>query len=66
MGVLRSYVCLEKLSADTGFADEPNMQYLNEKIINGYIPDNQYRSRDDKISNQKTKHGKRNQDNKTK
>jgi len=54
------------VTADTGFADEPNMQYLHENNINGYIPDNQFRSRDDKFTNQKTKHGKRNQDNKKK
>lgn len=54
------------VTADTGFADEPNMKYLNEKKINAYIPDNQFRSRDPKFNNQKTKHGKRNQDNKIK
>ncbi len=54
------------VTADTGFADEPNMQYLHENNINGYIPDNQFRSRDDKFTNQKTKYGKRNQDNKKK
>ncbi len=54
------------VTADTGFADEPNMQYLYENNINGYIPDNQFRSRDDKFTNQKNKHGKRNQDNKKK
>ncbi len=54
------------VTADTGFADEPNMQYLHENNINGYIPDNQFTSRDEKFINQKTKHGKRNQDNKKK
>jgi DDE family transposase len=54
------------VTADTGFADEPNMQYLHENNINGYIPDNQFRSRDEKFTNQKSKHAKRNQDNKKK
>ena len=54
------------VTADTGFADEPNMQYLHENNINGYIPDNQFRSRDNKFSHQKAKHGKQNQDNKQK
>lgn len=47
------------VTADTGFADEPNMQYLHENEINGYIPDNQFRSRDPKYKHQKTKYGKR-------
>jgi len=54
------------VTADTGFADEPNMQYLYENTINGYIPDNQFRRRDERFSNQKNKYGKRNQDNKKK
>ena len=47
------------VTADTGFADEPNMQYLYENEINGYIPDNQFRNRDPKYKNQKIKYGKR-------
>jgi len=47
------------VTADTGFANEANMQYLHENNINGYIPDNQFRSRDPKFADQKTKHGKR-------
>ena len=47
------------VTADTGFANEKNMQYLHERQINGYIPDNRFRSRDPKFTDQKTKYGKR-------
>ncbi len=47
------------VTADTGFANEKNMQYLHEHDINGYIPDNHFRSRDPKFIDQKTKYGKR-------
>ena len=40
---------------------KPNMKYLHEQQINGYIPDNQFRSRDPKFANQKDKYGKRHQ-----
>ena len=50
------------ITADTGFANEANMQYLHDNHINGYIPDNQFRSRDPKFADQKAKHGKRHQD----
>jgi transposase len=50
------------VTADTGFADEANMQYLHDNHINGYIPDNQFRSRDPKFAGQKSKYGKRHQD----
>ncbi|MEP4102370.1 IS1182 family transposase [Paraglaciecola sp.] len=53
------------ITADTGFANEKNMQFLHDNDINGYIPDNQFRSRDPKFKEQKTKYGKRHQDNKT-
>ncbi|MCU4677741.1 transposase [Catenovulum sp. 2E275] len=53
------------VTADTGFANEMNIKYLHENQINGYIPDNQFRSRDPKFSEQKTKYGKRHQENKT-
>ena len=52
------------VTADTGFANEANMKYLFENNINGYIPDNKFRSRDPKFAGQKKKYGKRNQDNK--
>lgn len=51
-------------TADTGFANEANMQYLHENQINGYVPDNRFRSRDPKFKEQKSKHGKRHQQNK--
>lgn len=47
------------VTADTGFAKEANMKYLKESQINAYIPDNQFRSRDPKFADQKTKYGKR-------
>ncbi|EWG97893.1 transposase [Halomonas sp. BC04] len=50
------------VTADTGFANEGNMRYLHERQINGYIPDNQFRRRDQKFSAQKGKYGKRHQD----
>ncbi|TVQ70510.1 MAG: IS1182 family transposase [Oceanospirillales bacterium] len=49
------------VTADTGFANEANMKYLHENQINGYIPDNQFRSRDPKFKDQKEKYGKRHQ-----
>jgi transposase len=49
------------ITADTGFANEANMQYLHERKINAYIPDNQFRSRDPRFQDQKVKHGKRHQ-----
>ena len=49
------------VTADTGFANEANMQYLHQNGINGYIPDNRFRSRDPKFSDQKDKYGKRHQ-----
>lgn len=47
------------ITADTGFANEENMRYLHEHKINGYIPDNHFRSRDPKFADQKTKYPKR-------
>jgi transposase len=49
------------VTADTGFANEANMQYLHDNKINAYIPDNQFRSRDPRFETQKDKHGKRHQ-----
>jgi len=53
------------VTADTGFASENNMKYLHENEIDGYIPDNQFRSRDPKFANQKEKYGKRHQNRKS-
>jgi len=47
------------ITADTGFANEANMKYLHENNINGYSPDNRFRSRDPRFENQKAKYGKR-------
>ncbi len=54
------------VTADTGFANEENMQYLKEKGVNAYIPDNQFRARDPKFAGQKDKYGKRHQSDKDK
>lgn len=50
------------ITADTGFANEANYEYLKAEKINAYIPDNQFRSRDPKFKDQKSKHGKRHQE----
>ena len=47
------------ITADTGFANESNYQYLRDNGIDGYIPDNQFRSRDPKFKDHKTKYKKR-------
>ena len=50
------------ITADTGFFNEDNYQYLREQEIDAYIPDNQFRSRDKSFTGQKEKYGKRHQD----
>ena len=47
------------VTADTGYANEADMQYLHGHGINGYIPDNQFRSRDPKFADYKTTHSTR-------
>lgn len=47
------------VTADTGYANEANMQYLHDQKIDAYIPDNQFRSRDPKFVEQKNKYGSR-------
>ena len=47
------------ITADTGYANEANMQYLYDNKINGYIPDNQFRKRDIKFQDYKTTHSTR-------
>jgi hypothetical protein len=47
------------ITADTGYANEANMQYLHDNGIDGYIPDNQFRSRDPKFKDYKTTHSTR-------
>lgn len=54
------------LTADTGFANEKNNEFMYKHGINGYIPDNQFRSRRPEFSDQKIKHGKRKQEGKPK
>ena len=47
------------ITADTGYANEANMQYLHDHGINGYIPDNQFRKRDPKFADYKSTHSTR-------
>ena len=47
-----------KVTADTGYANESNMRYVREHEIDAYIPDNQFRRRDKRFDNQKTKYGR--------
>jgi hypothetical protein len=51
-----------KLTADTGFSNEKNNEFLYKHGINAYIPDNQFRSRDSHFESQKQKYGKRKQE----
>lgn len=41
------------VTADTGYANEANMQYLHDNGIDAYVPDNKFRSRDPKFAEQK-------------
>jgi transposase len=50
------------VTADTGFSNEANYQYLRDEEVNAYIPDNQFRSRDKAFARQKDKYGKRHRD----
>lgn len=50
------------ITADTGFANEANNDYLKKNRVNAYIPDNQFRQRDPKFKDQKAKYGKRHRD----
>nr|WP_243760664.1 IS1182 family transposase [Aestuariicella hydrocarbonica] len=50
------------VTADTGFSNGTNNEYLKEQGINAYIPDNQFRSRDKFFGKQKQKYGKRHRD----
>jgi hypothetical protein len=49
------------VTADTGFSNSENNRWLKTENINAYIPDNQFRSRDPRFSEQKIKYGKRQQ-----
>ncbi len=50
------------VTADTGFSNDANNQYLRFQGINAYIPDNRFRSRDKTFVQQKVKYGKRHRD----
>ena len=54
------------LTADTGFANKRNNEFLYKQGINGFVPDDQFRSRDKSFVDQKTKYGKRKQEGKPK
>ena len=45
-----------KVTADTGFSNEENMQYLYENNIDAFIPDKDFRSRDPKFVDAKSKY----------
>ena len=47
------------ITADTGFANEANMKYLKDNGLNAYIPDNQFRNRDSRFAEHKSKYGKK-------
>ncbi len=50
------------VTADTGFSNDANNDYLKRNAIEAYIPDNQFRARDKQFKSQKDKHGKRHRD----
>lgn len=50
------------VTADTGFANEANNDYVRSNAINAYIPDRDFRSRDKRFTQQKTKYGKKHQE----
>ena len=52
------------VTADTGFANDENYEYLEEENIDAVIPDQHFRQRDPRFKEQKSKYGKRNQENK--
>lgn len=51
------------ITADTGFASIANNEYLYSNKINAYIPDNRFRSRDERFDDQKDKYGHRHEEN---
>ena len=51
------------ITADTGFASTANNEYLYSNKINAYIPDNRFRSRDERFDDQKDKYGHRHEEN---
>ena len=47
------------VTADTGYSNKDNIDYMYENDIDGYVPDNQFRQRDPAFEHQKTKHSKK-------
>jgi hypothetical protein len=47
------------VTANSGYANETNMRHLHDNSIDAYIPDNQFRSRDPKLTEQKSKYDQR-------
>lgn len=50
------------VTADTGYSNEANDEYVKDHQINAYIPDNRFRQRDKAFAQQKEKYGKRHRD----
>jgi len=50
------------VTADTGYSNEANDDYVKAHRINAYIPDNRFRLRDKAFERQKEKYGKRHRD----
>jgi len=46
-----------KVTADTGYAKESNIEYVKKHGIDAYIPDNRFRERDKRFDEQKNKYG---------
>jgi len=44
------------VTADTGYSNKDNIEYLYENGINAYVPDNQFRQRDPAFEHQRKKH----------
>ena len=52
------------VTADTGFSNDDNNEYVRDEGVNAFIPDQHFRSRDKHFAQQKATHGKRHQENK--
>jgi len=46
------------VTADTGYSNQGNVEFVRENEIDGYVPDNQFRRRDPAFEHQKAKHVK--------
>lgn len=49
------------VTADTGYANDENYDYLRSKGVNAYVPDQHFRRRDKRFKTQKETYGKRHQ-----